>query len=604
MVYRISRSTKKEVLMQSENEIKTDVLVIGGGMAGIFAAIKAREEGADVTLVDKNYVSRSGSTAFAEGDYSVFNPEWGHDLNAWMAQINMVGEYLNNPEWTEITLRDSVERYHDFLAWGITFKKREDGQILLYDRPLWFGPLECCFLGRGWTFLPAMRSQALKSGVNIVDRVMVTELLKQDGVVIGAVGFHTRTGDFTSFKAKATVMCTGNGTFDMAGAMGPVGFLSYDGEAMAYRAGAEISGKEFTNVGSAAYVAEKNEEARISYKDKTCNTIPTEYPAWVSYGPHISFIDSYFDAEGYRVSRLTAANAVHEGRGPIIYNLDTARPEDLEATLRDIKDSETEFRLGRVGMNLTKGGLFAGVLRLESTPGHGIFGGGTGISSTSTECATTLPGLYAAGDVYHSRALGASYPAFGFGLRNASVTGARAGRAAAQYASKAKRITIDSKELTRLKHNIYWPMERIGGFNPHWVHQQLQNLITPYYIMIVRHGDRLNAALTIVEFLKNHIAPKLTAKDAHELRLVHETRNRLLSLEMMLRSSLFRTESRALHYREDYPRRDDPGWLALVKIRKKGDVMELVKEPLPKKWWPDLSKPYRSRYPMRFAGED
>lgn len=590
--------------MQSENEIKTDVLVIGGGMAGIFAAIKAREEGADVTLVDKNYVSRSGSTAFAEGDYSVFNPEWGHDLNAWMAQINMVGEYLNNPEWTEITLRDSVERYHDFLAWGITFKKREDGQILLYDRPLWFGPLECCFLGRGWTFLPAMRSQALKSGVNIVDRVMVTELLKQDGVVIGAVGFHTRTGDFTSFKAKATVMCTGNGTFDMAGAMGPVGFLSYDGEAMAYRAGAEIGGKEFTNVGSAAYVAEKNEEARISLRDKTCNTIPTEYPAWVSYGPHISFIDSYFDAEGYRVSRLTAANAVHEGRGPIIYNLDTARPEDLEATLRDIKDSETEFRLERVGMDLTKGGLFAGVLRLESTPGHGIFGGGTGISSTNIDCATTLPGLYAAGDVYHSRALGASYPAFGFGLRNASVTGARAGRAAAQYASKAKRITIDSKELIGLKHTIYWPTERIGGFNPHWVHQQLQNLITPYYIMIVRHGDRLNAALTIVDFLKNHIAPKLAAKDAHELRLVHETKNRLLTLEMMLRSSLFRTESRALHYREDYPRRDDPGWLALVKIRKKGDVMELVKEPLPKKWWPDFSKPYRSRYPMRFAGED
>jgi succinate dehydrogenase/fumarate reductase flavoprotein subunit len=590
--------------MQSENGIKTEVLVIGGGMAGIFAAIKAREEGSDVTLVDKNYVSRSGSTAFAEGDYSVFNPKWGHDLNAWMAQINMVGEYLNNPEWTEITLRDSIERYHDFLAWGIKFKEREDGRTLTYGRPLWFGPLECCFLGRGWTFLPAMRRQALKIGVKIVDRVMVTDLLKQDGVVIGAVGFHTRTGDFFSFKAKATVMSTGNGTFDMAGAMGPVSFLSYDGEAMAYRAGAEIGGKEFTNVGSAAYIAEKNEETKISLRDRTINTIPSEYPAWVSYGPHISFIDSYVDAEGYRSGRLTAANAVHEGRGPIIYNLDAARPEDLEATLRDIKDSKTEFRLERVGMDLTKGGLFAGVLRLESTPGHGIFGGGTGISSTNMECATTLSGLYAAGDVYHSRALGASYPAFGFGLRNASVTGARAGRAATQYVSRTERITIDSKELIRLKQNIYGPMERTGGFPPRWVHQQLQNLITPYYIMIVRHGDRLNAALTIVEFLKNHISPKLAAKDAHELRLVHETKNKLLSLEMMLRSSLFRTESRALHYREDYPKRDDPGWLALVKIRKKEDTMELIKEPLPKKWWPDLSKPYRARYPMRFAGED
>ena len=590
--------------MQSENEIKTGVLVIGGGMAGIFAAIKAREKGAEVTLVDKNYVSRSGSTAFAEGDYSVFNPKWGHDLNAWMAQINMVGEYLNNPEWTEITLRESIERYHDFLAWGIKIKEREDGRPLIYGRPIGFGPLECCFLGRGWTFLPAMRRQALKIGVIIFDRVMVTDLLKQDGVVIGAVGFHTRTGDFYNFKAKATVMSTGNGTFDVAGAMTPVGFLSYDGEAMAYRAGAEISGKEFSCVGAAAFVAEKNEETRISLSNRTYNTIPSEYPTWVSYGPHISFIDSYVDAEGYRVGRLTAANAVHEGRGPIIYNLDAAKPEDLEATLRDIKDSETEFRLERVGMDLTKGGLYAGVLRLESTPGHSIFGGGTGISSTSIECTTTLPGLYAAGDVYHSRALGASYPAFGFGLRNASVTGAKAGRAAAQYASKSERISIDSKELTRLRQDIYRPMERIGGFNPHWVHQQLQNLIMPYYIMILKHGDRLNAALAIVKFLKNHISPKLTAKSVHELRLVHETRNRILSVEMMLRSSLFRTESRALHYREDYPRRDDPSWLALVKIRKKEDAMELVKESLPEKWWPDLSKPYRSRYPMRFAGED
>ena len=94
--------------MPSESWVETDVLVIGGGMAGLFAAIKAREEGVDVILVDKNYVSRSGSTAFAEGDYSVFNPAWGHDLTAWMTQATTVGEYVNNPEWTEITIRESL----------------------------------------------------------------------------------------------------------------------------------------------------------------------------------------------------------------------------------------------------------------------------------------------------------------------------------------------------------------------------------------------------------------------------------------------------------------------------------------------------------------
>jgi len=434
---------------------------------------------------------------------------------------------------------------------------------------------------------------------------MITDLIKQDGMVTGAIGFHTRTGDFYNFRAKATVMSTGNGTFrDVPGAMGPVGHLSYDGEVMAYRSGARIGGKEFSNVGAAAFVAEKNEQTRIDLRGRTYNTIPAQYPLWVSYGPAISFTWCYVDAEGYETNRLTAANAVHEGRGPIIWNLDAARPEALEATLRDIKDSKTEFRLERVGIDLTKGGLFTGALRLESAPGHHIFGGGTGISSTGTDCATDVPGLYAAGDVYQSKALGASYPAFGFGLRNASVTGTRAGRAAAQYASKAKGMPMDKKEVEKIKEGIYAPINRVGGFSPRWVEQQLYNLMMPYYILLVKHGDRLEAALTMAEFLKNHIVPKLVAKDVHELRLAHETRNRVLSVELMLRSSLFRTESRGIHYREDYPRRNDPDWLADVTVRDKEGAIELLKEPLPEKWWPDLSTPYRERYPMRFAGED
>lgn len=590
--------------MASENRLETDVLVVGGGIAGLFAAIKAREDGVEVTLTDKNYVGRSGSTAFAEGDYSVFNPEWGHDLNAWMAQVNMAGEYLNDPEWTEITLRESAERYEDLVKWGVKAKENEDGTVLRYGRPVGFGPLECCFLGRGWTFLPILRAQALKVGVRIMDRIMITDLLTQDGVAAGAVGFHSRTGDFYRFSAKATVMSTGNGTFrNVPGAMGPVGHLSFDGEAMAYRSGARIGGKEYSNCGATGFLAEKNEASRIDLRGKTFDTTPARYPGWVSYGPAISFTNSYVDAEGYETGRLVAANTIHEGRGPIIWNLDAAKPEDLEATLRDIRDSKTEFRLGRVGIDLTKGGLFTGVLRLESAPGHSIFGGGCGISSTGTDCATDLPGLFGAGDAYQSKAVGASYPAFGFGLRNASVTGARAGRAAAQYASRAKAMPVDNDASAGLKQGIYAPMNRRGGFAPYWAEQQLYNLMMPYYVLLVKHGDRLAAALTMVRFLKNHVVPKLFARDIHELRLAHETGNRILSVEMMLRSSIFRTESRGIHYREDYPGRNDAEWFADVKIRDKEGVMEVVKAPLPQEWRPDRSRPYRERYPKRFPGE-
>lgn len=164
-------------------------------------------------------------------------------------------------------------------------------------------------------------------------------------------------------------------------------------------------------------------------------------------------------------------------------------------------------------------------------------------------------------------------------------------------------MPLDKEAIARLKERVYAPINRAGGFSPQWVEQQLYNLMMPYYVLLIKHGDRLAAALTMAEFLKNHTVPKLAAGDVHELRLAHETRNRALSIVMMLRSSLFRTESRAMHYREDYPRRNDPDWLADVKIRNDNGAMELVKEPIPRTWWPDLSTPYRERYPRRFAGE-
>lgn len=121
--------------------------------------------------------------------------------------------------------------------------------------------------------------------------------------------------------------------------------------------------------------------------------------------------------------------------------------------------------------------------------------------------------------------------------------------------------------------------------------------------MYIKHGQWLQTALEQVEYLRDHLVPKRYAKDSHELRLAHETKNMVLNAEMRLRSSLFRTESRGNHYREDYPQRNDPNWLAWVKLKEENGEMKLWKEPIPKEWWPDLSKPYEEIYPVRFPGE-
>jgi len=539
--------------MSLENVVETDVLVIGGGMAGCFAAIKAKEQGVDVTLVDKGYVSKSGQTPFANSCL-VFNSEWGHDLDAWMDEVNTLGEYVNNREWTEITFKDSYARYQDLVSWGVEFQKGEDGELLRGRSAQ--GGAECLYLEPRQS-AQVLRQQAAKSGVKILDRIMVTDLLKQDGKIVGAIGIPMESYDLYIFKAKATIMSVGASGFKSLG--WPISSLTADGEAMAYRAGAEIAGKEFID------------------------THPTraDTPGWRGRGrppsgrgmpPRRRLIN----AEGGEVPNplgtlfLGLEFEAHAGRAPIFSVSDTG---DRTPTV---------------------GGAAAG-MSIHKTEG---------IWPIDTKCATSLPGLYAAGDTLGTMQVGAVYPGpFGYSLAGCSSTGTRAGVAAAEYALQAEKPMVDEEEMARLKKMVHAPAERKGGFSPGWVTQLLQNTMIPYFILYIKKEERMQAALTVVEFLRDHLVPKLFARDPHELRLAHETKNMVLNAEMRLRSSIFRTESRGCHYREDYPRRDDPNWLAWVKLKEEQGRMKLSKEPIPKEWWPDLSKPYEERYPARLPGE-
>jgi succinate dehydrogenase/fumarate reductase flavoprotein subunit len=226
-----------------------------------------------------------------------------------------------------------------------------------------------------------------------------------------------------------------------------------------------------------------------------------------------------------------------------------------------------------------------------------------GIWPANTNCASSLPGLYAAGDALGNMQNGAVYALPGSAIAGGAVTGTIAGVAAAKEALQMGKLTVDEKEIIRAKQVVHAPKERQGGYSPRWVTQVLQNAMMPYFISYIKKADRLQATLTIVEFIQEHLVPRLFARDPHELRLAHETKNMVLSAEMRLRSALFRTESRGNHYREDYPRRDDPNWLAWVKIEEEQGKMKLTKVPVPKEWWPDLSTPYQQRYPFRFPGE-
>ena len=578
-----------------ENTVECDILVIGGGLAGESAAIRARmNSDLNVILVDKGYVSRSGGSSFAGGFSSLFNPEWGHDSNAWKAHALKVGEYINNQDWLDIHLRSSWARFQELFSWGVPYTTDEKGNLKEFvslsgaEVPITYVRM------LSMKSTPVLRKKALEVGVKIMDRIMVTDLLKQDGTVVGAVGFHTRDGDFYTFKAKATIVATGQGTFKSPGY--PHDFWTADGECMCYRAGTELVNKEFT---------------------MQCEYIFREHPALFTVvgagrGRNINGLGEEYMGNYYRKNKrgMGSPDLTHKiwmfevdaGRGPAMVDLDI--PFDNETTKEKlIKEEKTILRMyvrERLGHDLRSGKHE--ILQGGSVAAQGPCGGGVVIN---TKCETQIPGLFAAGDTAGTNMSGAVYTMVGWGLTTAVITGYVAGEAAANYVTSVQKApSVDAQEVARLREVAYAPLNRRSGFRASWVLQMMQNTMVPYYITGIKRGELMEAALTIMQFIQSHLVPKVRANDPHELRMANELRNMAKNGEIHLRASLFRTESRGRHYREDYPRRDDPSWLAWSVLKEVDGEMVFRKQPLPKEWRPDLSKPYGELYDFKYPGEE
>ena len=555
-----------------DRDIRTDVLVIGGGMAGCFAAVKARAQGSSVVLVDKGWVSKSGETPYA-GDTMVFNEAWGHDLDAWLTQVSVVGEYLNDRRWNEIVFRDSYERFKDLRSWGVQFLE-EDGEPVRLDHPLTqvampdedaFPPLVSQVVHWLPGFPTALRRQLVRSGVTIVDRFVVTELLQDGGRVVGAVGFDVEGAEARVIHAGATVMAAGGGGFKAVGY--PTHELTADGHVMAYRAGAAVTGKEFLS---------------------PHHTDP-QNPAWPPMYLFFSAGHSAALPGQWRDERMVNADG------------DEVRQRGM--AWHGWIDAEWEAHQGRAPVTMES--RRDGALRPISGPGaHGSMLGHAagGIVPVDETCATQVPGLWAAGDSCGTCFVGAAYSGFGFATMHAAVTGARAGVGAAEYAASVEEVSPGADGVAAATERSFAPLRRRGGFSPSWTTQVLQNALAPYFVLYVKKDERLRAALTTVESLRDLVVPKLFARDDHELRLAHETASMVTNAEMKLRASLFRTESRGTHYREDHPARDD-AWLAWVRLKDEDGVMTPHAEPVPKEQRPDAARPYEERYPMRLPGE-
>jgi len=512
-------------------QVSADVLVVGGGMAGVFAAVKAHDAGARVLLVDKGAVGRSGQTPFARGIFR-FDEKDGMSKAAYLEKTAEAAEFINNPAYTELLLDQSGPCVDELTSWGF-FKEAPYAKALNH-------PLK-------------------ERGIAIVERVMLTHLLKEDGRVVGAMGLFIDKNETLVVHAKSVVLCTGASGFKPAGWQ--IGSLTSDGDAMAYRIGAEITGKEWVDGHGMS-----NNGLEGLPRTTSANT------------------QEIFGMLGVEENVEVEKNGPSTSMGP-----PGGGPPGGERMSEGGDRPPGPPPHGNGGPGGGHGGPPPGggsppVMMGGCSAGMAIHKA-EGLFPADDKCSSNIPGLYAAGDSLGSMQNGGIYTQVGSSLAGSAAQGALAGKTAAEFVRGLPLVQVSESRLQELNTEIYAPLLRQRGFSPQWVTQTLQGIMIPNFILYVKSEPRLRAALAYVEYLRDHQVPLLMADDLHELRQAHETANMILNAEMKLRASLMRTESRGSHYREDYPDRNDEEWLAWIKIRQdpKGQ-MQLVKHPIKKKF--------------------
>ncbi len=600
-----------------DRQIKTDVLVIGAGNAGLFAAIKAAEEGAAVTLVDKGFAGKSGQSQNME-TMIVFDPE-RHDLKAWVESDRGVNEYVNDPKWVEITYLESKDRWNDLASWGYeSYRYDANGNVVvlpmsLPDEAGEYTPGEEGLGGTGEGRVPTpvrfrficsrqqwrSRKIAEERGVKIIDRFTVTDLIRQGERIVGAIGFSADSTDTYVFQAKAVVMAAGNGGIKNAGFRTVT--TTGDAQAMAYRVGCALTGKEWSDYHPAradfpAYAWSGGID-RDYFVPKSQNA---KHHGLLVYNNEGTFVDAMRkDPEaakrttGQIFDGARMAYEAHCGRAPMYFSV------DWDPNTRQMNHSPKNMPRDQIDDDAGKEGKVRMAMGRAMGQSHHL---SDGIWPTDDySCAVAgVAGLYAAGDCLGGRP---GYPMAGFAYAYTSVTGTRAGVNAAKYATSIDEIELDTQEIERLKKMMRGPLERKGGFTPGWVNQVILNTMIPYWVLLLKSEKRMQTALETIQFIRDNLVPKLWARDMHELRKCHEVKNIILHCEMKLRASMMRKESRWTHYREDYPLRDDKNWLCWIKIQEIDEEMTFTKVPVPEELRPDPSLPYIYRYPYEFPNE-
>ncbi|MEM5316029.1 FAD-binding protein [Paraburkholderia sp. JHI869] len=487
-----------------------DVLVIGGGPAGAWAAIGASARGAKVVLVDKGFCGTSGATAPSGTGVWHVAPEKGARELAKASRFKLGGE-LAEHAWMDRVLEQTWTNCEQLAQWGYPF-------------PLDDTRLERRTSLQGPEYMRLLRKQVKASGARVLDHSPALELLiDARGVVAGAKGVHRQSDETWIVKAGSVIIATGGCAF-LSNALG-CNVLTGDGQLMAAETGAALSGMEFSNAYGLG-------------------------PAFGSVTKSLFYTwATFYDEAG---SVIEGAGSSH-GRGVIAKTLETQpvyacldrADEDIRAWMRR---AQPNFFLpfDRRGIDpFTQ--HFPVTLRLEGT----VRGTG-GLHLVDETCATSVEGLYAAGDAATRELICGGFT--GGGSHNAAwamSSGFWAGAGAADYA-RGQRSARASRRLYQAGTVALRDGASPVTFDSDAVIRAVQQEVFPTQRNWTRRADLLEDSLTRLDALWRHVSGARAAPGAREAVRSREAAAMLANSRWMYRSALQRKETRGMHRRREF----------------------------------------------------